>query len=144
MSLDGHVDHERERYFGAICAAMGGRYEPGYDATPFVEFILGAAVRAADHQLSRIRGLGQVMVALRRAIIDGDLPPAMLDGLAYAWIDRSLRPADHARVTGRADATATRDLAVATRLGYLEARGATRTRRYLIGPNLAGLDEQEA
>jgi len=56
----------------------------------------------------------------------------------------SLRPADHTRVTGRADATATRDLAVATRLGYLEARGATRTRRYLPGPILAVFDEPEA
>jgi hypothetical protein len=84
------------------------------------------------------------MVALRRAIIHGDLPPAMLDGLAYAWINRSLRPADHTRITGRANATDTRDLAAATRLGYLEARGATRTRRYRIDPILAGFDEPEA
>jgi len=144
VSLDGQLDHEREPYFDAISAATGGRYAPGYDATPFVEFFLGAAVRAVDHLLGRVRGLGQVMIALRRAIIAGDLPPAMLDGLAYAWINRSLRPADYTRVTGRADATATRDLAVATKLGYLEARGATRTRRYLVGPTLAGLDEPEA
>lgn len=144
VSLDGQLDHEREPYFTAIHASTGGRYEPGYDATPFVAYFLDAAVRAADHLLGRVRGLGQVMIALRRAIIDGDLPPAMLDGLAYTWINRSLRPADYTRITGRANATATRDLAAATRLGYLEARGATRTRRYLPGPMLAGLDEPEA
>lgn len=144
VSLDGQLDHEREPYFAAIRASTGGRYEPGYDATPFAEYFIGAAVRAADHLLGRVSGLGQVMIALRRAIIGGDLPPAMLDGLAYAWINRSLRPADYARITGRGNATATRDLAVASRLGYLEARGATRTRRYLLGPILAGLEEPEA
>lgn len=144
VSLDGQLDHERVPYFAAINASTGGQYEPGYDATPFVEYFVGAAVRATDHLLSRVRGLGEVMIALRRAIIHGDLPPAMLDGLAYAWINRSLRPADYTRITGRANASATRDLAVATRLGYLEARGATRMRRYVLGPMLAGLGEPEA
>ena len=41
------------------------------------------------------------------------------------------------RITGRSSAAATRDLAGAVSLGYLEPRGATRTRRYMMGPTLA-------
>ena len=137
VSLDGQLDQERTTYFTAIAGATGRRYEPGYDATPFVVYFLGAAVRAADRVLARMRGLGEVLIAIRRAIVAGELRPPLLDGLAYAWINHSIRPSDYGRITGRTSAAATRDLTAATRLGYLEPRGATRTRRYTMGPILA-------
>lgn len=139
VSLDGQLDHERSTYFAAIAATTGRRYEPAYDATPFVDYFVGAIVRATDHALARLHGLGQVLLAVRRPIIAGEIPAPMLDGLAYAWINRSIRPADYARITGRSAAAATRDLSLVARLGYLQARGATRTRRYLIGPALAAI-----
>lgn len=137
VSLDGQLDHDRPTYFEAIAATTGRRYEPGYDATPFVTYFVGAFLRAADHALARMRGLGEVLLAVRRPIISGAIPAPMLDGLAYAWINNSIRPSDYARITGRSAAAATRDLSLVARLGYLEARGATRTRRYVIGPTLA-------
>lgn len=139
VSLDGQLDHERGTYFAAIAEATGRRYEPGYDATPFVSYFVGAVVRATDHALARMRGLGEVLLAVRRPIVSGEIPAPMLDGLAYAWINNSIRPADYARITGRTAAAATRDLSLVARLGYLEARGATRTRRYVIGSALASL-----
>lgn len=139
VSLDGQLDHERATYFAAIASTTGRRYEPGYDATPFVAYFVGAVVRAADHALARMRGLGEVLLAVRRPIISGEIPAPMLDGLAYAWINNSIRPSDYERITGRGAAAATRDLSLVARLGYLEARGATRTRRYVIGPALAAL-----
>ncbi len=139
VSLDGQLDHERATYFAAIAATTGRRYEPGYDATPFVSYFVGAVVRATDHALARMRGLGEVLLAVRRPIISGAIPAPMLDGLAYAWINNSIRPTDYARITGRTAAAATRDLGLVVRLGYLEARGATRTRRYVMGPALAAI-----
>lgn len=139
VSLDGQLDHERATYFSAIATTTGRRYEPGYDATPFVDYFVGTIVRATDHALARMRGLGQVLLAVRRPIITGELPAPMLDGLAYAWINHSIRPTDYARITGRSAAASTRDLSRAARLGYLVARGATRTRRYVIGPALAAI-----
>ena len=58
----------------------------------------------------------------------------MLDGLPYAWINRSVRPADYIQITRRTKQSATRDFNIATRLGYPVPTGETRTRRYLIGP----------
>lgn len=139
VSLDGQLDRERVDYFTAIAVAAGRTYAPGYDATPFVTYFLDATVRAADHVLGRMRGLGQVLIAVRRAMVLGSLPPTMLDGLAYAWINRSIRPADYARITGRVGASASRDLLRAVRRGYLESRGQTRTRRYVLGPLLRHL-----
>ncbi len=139
VSLDGQLDHERTEYFRAIGTATGRRYEPGYDATLFVDYFLQATVRAADHVLARMRGLGQVLVGIRRAIVTGSVPPMVIDGLAYAWINHSLRPVDYARITGRVGAAASRDLLRAVRRGYLEPRGQTRARRYVVGATLLEL-----
>ncbi len=139
VSLDGQLDHERSDYFGAIAAATGRIYAPGYDATPFVSYFVEATVRAADHVLARMRGLGEVLVTIRRAVVTGTLAPAMLDGLAYTWVNRSIRPADYSRITGRESTATSRDLLAAERRGYLEARGQTRNRRYVLGPRLRRL-----
>jgi len=116
VSLDGQLDHERATYFSAISATTGRRYEPGYDATPFATYFIGAIVRATDHALARMRGLGQVLLAVRRPIITGEIPAPMLDGLAYAWINNSIRPTDYAQITGRSASAATRDLSLVARL----------------------------
>lgn len=136
VSLDAHLDTHRSDYFAAIRASIGQAYEPGYDATPFVLFFLGAITGAADHLLTRLRGLGEVQIRVRRDVIDGTLPPAMLDALAYAFINRSLRAGEYQKVTGRTAPTTTRDLGTAAKLGYLVPEGTTRDRWYRLGPRL--------
>lgn len=136
VSLDAHLDTRRSDYFATIRASIGDVYQPGYDATPFAVFFLGAIAAAADHVLARLRGLGEVQIKVRRDVVEGRLPPAMLDALAYAFINRSLRAGDYQKVTGRTAPTTTRDLTTATRLGYLVAVGSTRDRWYRLGPKL--------
>lgn len=136
VSFDAYLDIRRNDYFAAIRASIGQAYVPGYDATPFVAFFLRAITEAADHVLARLRGLGQVQIRVRRDIVEGGLPPAMLDGLAYAFINRSLRAGDYQKITGRTAPTTTRDLAAATKRGYLVAEGTTRDRWYRLGPRL--------
>ncbi len=139
VSLDAYLDHARARYFAAIRASLGRSYGPGYDATPFVRFFVESIALAADHALARVQGLGRVLVALRRDLVGGALPRRMLDGLAYAWINGSIRPSDYRRITGTSSQNATRDFAVAVRERYLVAHGATRRRRYAVGERLAAL-----
>ena len=136
VSLDAHLDTRRSDYFAAIRASIGQAYALGYDATPFVLFFLDAISGAADHVLTRLRGLGEVQIKVRRDVVDGRLPSAMLDALAFAFINRSMRAGDYQKVTGRTAPTTTRDLAAAARLGYLVAEGTTRDRWYRLGPRL--------
>lgn len=136
VSLDAWLDLRRSDYFAAIRASIGQSYEPGYDATPFAALFLRAIAGAADHVLARLRGLGQVQIRVRRDVTDGRLAPMMLDGLVYAWINRSLRPADYQRVTGRSAYATSRDLATAAKLGYVVGEGASRARWYRLGPKL--------
>jgi Fic family protein len=136
VSLDAQLDLDRAAYFAAIRAAIGRSYEPGYDATPFVRFFVDALVQSADHVLERVRGLGQVMIAIRRAIASGSLPAPMIDGLAYAWINRHLRAGDYIGATGRSPQNTTRDLQRAVDDGWLTSAGERRARIYALGPKL--------
>lgn len=143
VSLDAHLDLNRNAYFRAIAKATKRQYRPGYDATPFVDFFLKALAGAADHVLARLRGLGEVMITIRREVTKGSLAPSMLDALAYAWINHSIRPADYIRITGRTKQSASRDLGSAEAAGYLEARGESRRRRYVVGPRLAAISPRQ-
>ena len=136
VSLDAYLDTRRSDYFGAIRASIGRSYRPGYDATSFAAFFLGAITGAADHVIARMRGLNEVQIRVRRDVVDGKLPPTMMDALAFAFINRSLRAGDYRKVTGRTAPTTTRDLAAAVRAGYLVAEGTTRDRWYRLGPGL--------
>jgi Fic family protein len=136
VSLDAQLDLDRAAYFAAIRAAIGRSYEPGYDATQFVKFFLASLAQSADHVLERVRGLGLVMIAIRRAIASGSLPAPMIDGLAYAWINRHLRAGDYIRATGRSPQNTTRDLQRAVDDGWLTSAGERRARIYALGPKL--------
>ena len=136
VSLDAQLDLDRTAYFAAIREAIGQDYVPGYDATPFARYFVASITRSADHVLARLRGLGDVMVEIRRAIADGSLPPPMIDGLAFAWVNRHLRAGDYIRLTGRSAQNTTRDLDVAVKGGWLRATGERRGRYYVLGPAL--------
>jgi Fic family protein len=136
VSLDAQLDLDRAAYFAAIRSAIGQDYEPGYDATPFARYFVTSITRSADHVLARIRGLGEVMIEIRRAVADGSLPPAMIDGLAYAWVNRHLRAGDYIRLSGRSPQSTTRDLDIAVKGGWLLPTGERRGRYYVLGPAL--------
>ncbi|TMB78083.1 MAG: hypothetical protein E6J52_05140 [Chloroflexi bacterium] len=93
VSLDAYLDNDRRAYFDAIRDSAGIEYRPPYDATAFVEYFVRSIVGAADFVLSRVKGLTLVLAALRRDVIAGRLPARVQDGLVYAWVNGSLRPA---------------------------------------------------
>jgi Fic family protein len=136
VSLDAQLDLDRPAYFDAIRQAIGHEYAPGYDATPFVGYFVKSITRSADHVLGRISGLGKLMVDIRHAIAERKLPPAMIDGLAFAWVNRHMRAGDYIRLTGRSAQTTTRELRIAVEGGWLVATGDKRGRYYVLGPRL--------
>jgi len=137
VSLDAYLDEDRRTYFKAIKDSNRSKYSPPYDATPFVWYFIESITGAADFVLSRTKGLTMVLAVLRRDVIDGKIPGRVQDGLVYAWINGSLRPADYLRITGRTKQSASRDLGAAVAAGHLVATGTTRSRRYRLGPRLA-------
>lgn len=52
-------------------------------------------------------------------------------------INRSIRPADYIRITGRHKNSATKDLRIAQERGFLVASGQTRRKVFLLGTKLA-------
>jgi Fic family protein len=137
VSLDAYLDNDRRAYFDAIGASAGRSYKPPYDATAFVQYFIGSIVGAADFVLARSKGLTLTLALLRRDVMSGRIPARSQDGLVYAWINGSIRPSDYVRITGRTSQSASRDLAAAVLAGHLVATGATRDRRYRLGPRLA-------
>lgn len=136
VSLDAQLDLDRARYFAAIRESVGPDYTPGYDATPFVAYFLRSLARSADHVLARVRELGEVLLLIRAAIVAGELPPPLIDGLAFAWVNRHLRAGDYIGLTGRSPQATTRDLAAAVASGWLTPMGERRGRFYLPGARL--------
>ncbi len=142
VSLDAQLDLDRSAYFSAIRQAIGQDDQPNYDATPFALYFVRSITRSADHVLARLRGLGEIMVEIRRAIAHGAIPPALIDGLAFAWVNRHVRAGDYIRLTGRSAQATTRDLAAAVDGGWLRATGEKRGRYYVLGPKLLSTPAQ--
>lgn len=142
VSLDAQLDLDRSAYFRAIREAIGRDYVPGYDATSFARYFVESITRAADFVLARLRGLGEVMIEVRRAVAEGSLPSPMLDGLAFAWVNRHIRAGDYVRLTGRSPQSTTRDLAIAVSTGWLLATGEKRGRYYVLGSRLLAIPAQ--
>ena len=82
------------------------------------------------------------MVEIRRAIAHGAIPSALIDGLAFAWVNRHVRAGDYIRLTGRSAQATTRDLAAAVDGGWLRATGEKRGRYYVLGPKLLSTPAQ--
>jgi Fic family protein len=142
VSIDAQLDIDRSGYFAALRKSLGQTYRPGYDATPFVGYMLASITKSADHVLDRIKGLGRLMVELRRAISDRSVPPGMIDGLAFAWINRHIRAADYIAITGRNPQATTRDLQAAVDGEWLLPTGEKKGRYYVLGPRLLAIPSQ--
>lgn len=136
VSLDAYLDLQRREYFAALRSSLGRTYERGYDATPFVRYFVGAIAGAAEHVLSRIKGVSELLRVLQRGTVSGEIGAPVVDGLVYAWVNGSIRPADYRAISQRTGPSTTRDLQQAVAAGYLVPTGETRTRRYLAGPKL--------
>src|SRR5712691_4623600 len=139
VSVDAYLDLQRREYFAAIRETLGKSYTRGYDATPFVVYFLRAITGAAEHVLTRVKGVTELLRVLRDDVAHGALTPQLTDALVFAWINGSIRPSNYRSISGRTGPSASRDLGVAVRSGYLSASGVTSSRRYLAGPKLKAI-----
>lgn len=139
VSLDAQLDLDRPNYFKAIREAVGRTYKRGYDATPFVAYFISALNEAMRYTIDRIAGFERVHAILRDEAAAGRIPAPSVEPLAYTWVNRAIRPSRYRELTQRTAQLTTYDLGRLAAAGYLEPTGATKRRKYLIGPALENL-----
>ena len=139
VSLDAQLDLDRPNYFKAIRKAAGRTYKRGYDATPFVAYFISVLNQAMRYTIDRIAVFERVHAILRVEAAAGRIPAPSVEPLAYTWVNRAIRPSRYRELTRRTPQLTTYDLGRLAAAGYLEPMGATKRRKYLIGPALEGL-----
>jgi Fic family protein len=127
--------HLRDYYEAFRC--LGPRFDPRSDVTPFIE----AHVRA---QVSQVRALrmaermqSEMWTGLVNLCEEDHLEARLADGLWEVLFGRTLTAGYYRSITEVSPATATHDLGRMVAAGYLEPRGARRSRSYTAGPRLA-------
>jgi len=138
-SLEEWWGRHREDYYAAF-ACLGLEWNPGADATPFVEAHVGAQrrqVEALSLRLSTDRHLWLVLEDLVRHDLRGD--PRMVHALYDVFLGREVTNRYYRDLADVSVPTATNDLVRLDAAGLLRVLGAGRTRRYSAGPRLMTL-----
>ena len=131
LSFEKYLWTVRDEYFNAIERSLRGSYVEGYDATPWLEFWIGAIV-------AHTRGLADSLTDWRRMMDDAyrdlaqlDLNHRQVDALIYAIRAGRLTRSDYIEIAKVSPMTASRDLRDLADRGLLTAQGRTRDRVYL-------------
>jgi hypothetical protein len=66
----------------------------------------------------------------------------MIDGLAFAWINRHIRASDYMSITGRNPQATTRDFQAAVDARWLVPTGEKKGRYYVLGPRLLAVPSE--
>lgn len=149
-SLEEWWGRRRSDYYSAF-RALGPRWDPAVDVTPFVRAHVSAQlsqVRALD---LRERTTRHVWVALERVCEELGIPARAATPLWDLFNERSVTPPYYTALADISRATATADLRALRGAGLLVPVGATRGRHYVAGPRLyeliaeqVGVEEAEA
>jgi Fic family protein len=134
-SLEEWWGRHRSDYYAAF-GALGRRWDPAADVTPFVRAHVSAQlsqVRALD---LRERTTRQVWVALERVCEDAGIPSRAAMILWDLFNERSVTPPYYVALADISRATATADLATMRGAGLIAPVGATKGRHYVAGPRL--------
>jgi hypothetical protein len=66
----------------------------------------------------------------------------MIDGLAFAWINRHIRASDYMSITGRNPQATTRDFQAAVDARWLVPTGEKKGRYYVLGARLLAIPSE--
>jgi Fic family protein len=147
LSLEKLMSTFKEDYFTAIERALGSRFDPGYDATPWLRFFLRHLMAHTISLTQSLTGWHRQMRAIYDTLEGTDLNHRQADGLTYAAHTGKITRADYMEITQASPVTASRDLARLVQKGLLNAIGKTRGRVYLfvtptVEPTAAPPEEQ--
>ena len=141
LSIEKVFQGDRDGYFTAIERTLGPKWPETYDATPWIEYVVGKVFTGIEEVVNRFASIQQILDELKSTLFAAGLKERQVDGLWFAgntgWITR----ADYIEITGVSGQTASRDLRSLVQLGILSPHGKTRDRVYEYIPKK--LDEGE-
>jgi Fic family protein len=130
LSLESHMFDLRDDYFSAIERTLGVAFDPGYDATPWLEFFTDALHQHVYLLVAELTDWHRMMEEAHRILAAKGWNQRQADAFAFAFQAGQMTRSDYIEITGVSPATASRDLAEMVDAGLLTAEGKTRSRVY--------------
>ncbi|MEX1193449.1 MAG: Fic family protein [Dehalococcoidia bacterium] len=136
LSLEAFIAERRHEYFSAIERTLGVTFNPGYDATPwlewFVQAVMAHGVQLQTELTDWHRSVEQVYAALQGS----NISHRQTEGIIFALRMGRLTRSDYTEIAGVSDVTASRDLRSLVAGGWLVPHGEGRGRYYT--PDVSG------
>ncbi|MBI4298842.1 MAG: Fic family protein [Chloroflexi bacterium] len=132
LSLDNYYQRNRNEYIGGLSSTLGSKFSQDYDATPWLEFFCRSVLLGAQLLEGRLTEWQMMVDKIHKDMRPSGLLDRQIDGFIYAARRGEITRRDYVEVAGVSPLTATRDLALLVKQGYLKAEGLGRNRAYKL------------
>jgi Fic family protein len=134
-SIEEYLGHHTSDYYAALREAQGGGFNPGRDASAWVEFCVDAHLAQARGRLAQIEAAAARWARLEAVVESRGWPDRLVIALEQSVIGSTDR-GRYAREAGISDAGASADLRRLVDAGLLASAGRGRDTHYLPAPDL--------
>lgn len=134
-SIEEYLGRNTSAYYEVLRRVQGGSYQPGRDASAWVDFCIRAHVTQAKRRLDQLAAAGRRWAALEDLVASRGWPDRLVIAFEQALFGRVDR-ASYAREADVSDATASNDLRRLVDGGLLEVRGQGRNVHYVPADGL--------
>ncbi|PWJ27514.1 Fic family protein [Branchiibius hedensis] len=138
-SIEEWLGSNTREYYEVLAATGQGAWNPERDASHWVQFNLRAHYFQAQTVARRFAEADIQLARIDEIVRDHSLPERLSSALFDATLGLRVTRPSYVKLTAVEERTATRDLALATDQGLLEARGERRGRHYVAGKELRRL-----
>ena len=131
VSLEAHFGRDTQSYYRALAAALGPRYAPPKDTTPWVEYYLRAHVEEALAALQYTKVVVEEFDGLKEAFRSERLSAWQVSILLYAYRSGRISNRVYRQITGRSHQSAVIDFSKLMTKGLLQRLGLRRSVVYV-------------
>ena len=135
-SIEEWLGTNTDEYYGVLSEVARGAWTPQNSALPWIRFCLKAHYQQASTLLRRMDEYQELYREIEQIVAARNLNERMAMPLFDSALGMTLTNARYQEDASVSGHIATRDLRSLAELGLLDARGETRARRYLPGPEL--------
>lgn len=128
LALERYFDTDMLKYCEAISTTVGESFEEGRDLTKWLEYFIFALAVEVSLASNDLIDLGRMMDKWHTVLSGKGYAERHRDILAYARINRSIRPRDVMKFAKVSAVTASHDLKRLVNAGLLDAEGHSRAR----------------